>query len=66
MIVDRETHDLLVEAVEDAVEYAVQGAYTQGVLLSGETAWNIVWARAAAKVAEFEGLLAPRSDEEHY
>ena len=66
MQIDREIHDLLVEAVEDAVEYSCQAAYTEGVLLSGETAWNIVWARASAKIAEFEGLLAPFADEEHY
>ena len=62
MMIDRETHDLLVEAVEDAVEYSIQAAYTQGELLSGETAWTIVWARAAAKMAEFEGLLAPSTE----
>ena len=76
MNIDKDIHDLLVEAVEDAVSYACQEAFSEGCPLSGETAWNVVMCRATAKVAEFEGLLAPSTstftandvedDEEHY
>ncbi len=54
--VDRDDYQVLVDMVDDAVAYACDEAFSNGRLLSGETAWNIVWARATAKVLEFEGV----------
>lgn len=55
MNVTRDSHDLLVEAVEDAIEYACQEAFKEGTPLSGEAAWNVIWCRATAKIMEFTG-----------
>jgi len=54
--VSRESHDLLVETVEDAIEYACDHAMKAGEPLSGQTAYTILLCRCQAKLAEFEGL----------
>ena len=57
--VSRESHDLLVETVEDAIEYACDRAYANGDPISGQTAYTILLCRIQARLAEFEGLIKP-------
>ena len=57
--VSRESHDLLVETVEDAIEYACDHAMRNGEPISGQTAYTILLCRAQARLAEFEGLTEP-------
>ena len=57
--VSRESHDLLVETVEDAIEYACDQAFANGEPISGQTAYTILLCRAQARLAEFEGLTEP-------
>ncbi len=57
--VSRESHDLLVETVEDAVEYACDQAFANGDPISGQTAYTILLCRIQAQLAEFAGLTQP-------
>ena len=43
--------------VEDAVEYVINEAAKEGELVSGETAWKMISCLAAAKEAEFAGII---------
>ena len=54
--VDKDDYRVLVDMTDDTVAYACEKAFSKGRFLSGETAWNILWARATAKVLEFEGV----------
>ena len=43
--------------VEDAVQYVISEAAKEGELVSGETAWKMIGCLAAAKEAEFAGII---------
>ena len=52
---NKETHDELIELIEDSVEYWVNEAMKNGELVSGETAWKIISTLAITKEVEFAG-----------
>ena len=43
--------------IEDAVEYVITEAAKEGELVSGETCWKMIGCLAAAKEAEFAGII---------
>ena len=53
--ITRDQHDLIVETIEDSIEYAVHALCSNGELISGQTAWKVASALAEAKLAEFDG-----------
>ena len=54
---NKETHDELIELIEDSVEYWVNEAMKNGELVSGESAYKVIAAFALTKQAEFAGLV---------
>jgi len=62
MDISRETRHAIIGTVEDAVAYELEEARKSGELVSGECAANVVLCYYMAKVAEFEGLIAPKID----
>ncbi len=62
MQISREAFHNLVEAVEDAVAFSLEESRKNGELISGECAAVSVACYYSAKVAEFEGLTAPKID----
>ncbi len=62
MNISRETLRNITGSVEDAVAYELEEARKNGELVSGECAANVVLCYYMAKVAEFEGLIAPKID----
>ena len=58
MKIDRDTHELLVGILEDAVAHACSEALREGTPISGELAWTVVSCRAEARLAELQGLLS--------
>ena len=55
--VTRDQSDLIVEVVEDSVEFAVSQLCENGELISGQSAWKVVCALAQTKLAEFDGMI---------
>ena len=47
----------LKETLEDMVEYWCNEMRKEGELISGETAWKMIGCIAAAKEAQFQGLI---------
>lgn len=55
--ISREFNKELTETIEDMVEYTISEAAKRGELVSGETAWKMISCLAAAKEAEFAGII---------
>ncbi len=52
---NKDTHDELIELIEDSVEYWVSETVKNGEVVSGETAWKIISSLAISKEVEFAG-----------
>ena len=64
--ISHETHELIVETIEDSVEYVCMEAFKEGEPLAGQTVWKIVEVLAIAKQVEMSGGFDVPQDEEHF